>query len=401
MKKTPYLEQQKGVWYVRKALSGDLADFYGKKVIKHSLKTSILKEALPLRDKILNEITAKQYQIKASKGNLLSAYIEEYISDTKGNSKTKSVALIALNKFKEIVGDIRIKNLNTDSIRKYRRELDSTDLRYTTKNAYCTRIRSFINWLIENEYVDTFRYKKQLENNTTPTAVEFKPRLPFTDDEVLKILKECEQYKDDKRFAWRWWLTLLYFYSGARKTELTQLRKADIKIVDYTSVIDFNVDEVLYKNEPYQKTLKNHQSIRQVPTHPVITNAGFLEWVDQQSDEGFLFGNPNGTKLHRFYLQNYKFTIGGLLAYLKIVDMSKKRADKKFLKQKTLHSTRHTFTNALKQAGVPAQMADEITGHAQQHRMNAHYSQSYTLKSKLKAISKVHYQAGLVPNLVQ
>jgi len=400
MKKTQYLEQQNGIWYVRKALSGELAEFYGKKVIKHSLKTSVLKEAIPARDKILKEIASKEYQIKASKGKLLSSYIEEYIDDTNGNQNTKDAALIALNKFQEIIGNVRIKNITTDHIRQYKRVMSDSDLRYTTINFYFTRIRSFVLWMIENDYIPhgQFKYKKQLENITKPKAKEFKPRLKFTDNEVLKILKECEQYKDDEKFCWRWWLTLLYFYTGARKTELTQLQKCDIKTIEYIPVIDFNVDVVDFDGEEYEKSLKNNQSIRQVPIHPVIQNAGFLDWVGKQS-EGFLFGHPDGGKLHRFYLQKYEGVSGGLIGYLNLSVTTIKNGRKH--NQKTLHSTRHSFTDALKQAEVQASMADEITGHAQKHRMNEHYSTKYSLKAKLEAIKKVHYEAGLVPNLVE
>lgn len=82
MKKTQYLEQQKnGAWYLRFKLNEELSGFYSKKLIKTSLKTKVLSEAITKRDEAIPKIENKTYGIKVkTSGDLLPEFIERYFN---------------------------------------------------------------------------------------------------------------------------------------------------------------------------------------------------------------------------------------------------------------------------------------------------------------------------------
>jgi len=397
MKKTQYLECQNGTWYIRKTLNPELQGYYGKKVIKHSLHTTKLSEAIAKRSALIDSINNKTYSQGVKIGDLLSNHIEEYLDDSNTRQSSKYHAKIILARFKNTIGDVRIKYVDVGLLRKYKQSLRASKLCPNTVNQHMTVTKSFLKWLIENEYVERLNYSGILKNSKL--GVLSQQKTGFTDAEVLQILKYCEQFKDSKRFEWRFWLTHLYFYTGCRHRELSQITKADVKIDDYVPVIDLNVDVVDYKGEPYQKTLKNRQSIRQIPIHPTIQYYDFLEWVEKQND-GFLFGEPNGQKMTQFFSKKHKGVEGGLLAHLKIIDVKKSHDYAYNTKEKTLHSTRHTFTNKLKQQYIPYDVLEELTGHSSQHKMLDHYSQAHTLKAKYEAIKKVQYDVCFIPGLI-
>jgi hypothetical protein len=73
--------------------------------------------------------------------------------------------------------------------------------------------------------------------------------------------------KDEK-----YWMPIIGLYHGNRLEEGAQLLRGDVRCTDGIWHFDLNEDD--------EKQLKNEQSKRRVPIHPVLINIGFLEYVE-------------------------------------------------------------------------------------------------------------------------
>jgi len=394
MKKQQYLEQQNGTYYIRKSLNLEQQGYYGKKVIKHSLHTKNIKEAILKRDELILLINSKTYTVGAKVGDLLSNHITEYFDDTEVRANTKTNNTIILNNFIDVVGDIRVKFIDVGVLRKYKRAMKTSNYKPSSINQHFTTVKVFLKWMFDNEYINYLNYSAILKFKK-PDVLDA-PKESFSDKEVIKILEHCFEYEDDERYAWRYWLPLLYFYTGCRFMELTQLTKRDIYMKDSQMCIDLNLNIV----DGYKKTLKNKPSKRLIPLHPIIHHSQFPFWLDKQPD-GFLFGNPSGRKIQDYFTNTYRGTKGGLLTYLNITTNTKEHKYKNNTKTKSLHSTRHSFTNKLKQLYVPASVIDEITGHVGANKMVDYYSNKHTIQAKYDAIKLVSYDVGNNHDLVE
>ncbi len=163
-------------------------------------------------------------------------------------------------------------------------------------------------------------------------------RRGYTDEEAKIVLAAAAREKGAKR-----WVPLLCAYSGARISEICQLRKRDVVEVDGIWGI---------KLEAEAGSLKNAGSERLVPLHPKVVEAGFLGFVDGKADGAIFtdlspdrFGSRggNGTKV-----------IGRWVRELGITDE----------RISPSHSWRHRLKTLARRHGIPLDIANAITGHA-------------------------------------
>lgn len=91
----------------------------------------------------------------------------------------------------------------------------------------------------------------------------------FDDHEVIRLLESCSSEQQE----WKRWIPLLGAFTGARRGELVQLRKQDVKL-DVAS----NRHYLLITDEA--GSVKTQNAIRQVPIHPNLISIGFLDFVE-------------------------------------------------------------------------------------------------------------------------
>lgn len=71
----------------------------------------------------------------------------------------------------------------------------------------------------------------------------------------------------------KYWLPILGIYHGNRLEEFAQLVRGDVRAAEGITYFDIN--------DEGDKQVKNEQSKRRVPIHPVVVRLGFLEYVDR------------------------------------------------------------------------------------------------------------------------
>jgi len=179
----------------------------------------------------------------------------------------------------------------------------------------------------------------------------------------------CEIVKDEK-----YWLPLLGLYHGNRLEEFAQLTRSDVRKEGDIWYFDINDDG--------DKQVKNAQSKRRVPIHPVLLVAGFLEYVDgiapSGSDHLFPQLPPGGADKKRGHAFTKWWT-----RYRRDVGLYEAGLD--------YHSFRHGVTTKLYAADVSDAIVDELTGHEGKGTSRVVYKKEMPLQKLYEAICKVEW----------
>lgn len=114
-------------------------------------------------------------------------------------------------------------------------------------------------------------------------------RGPFSPDELALIFGQ-EQYRtgngrhvvkgNQTWYPFEFWLPLLGLFAGCRLKEACQLHLSDVRQADSVWCLDLN-------ERTGDKSLKNEQSARLVPVHPLLVDLGLLAYCDRLRAAGY------------------------------------------------------------------------------------------------------------------
>ncbi len=145
----------------------------------------------------------------------------------------------------------------------------------------------------------------------------------------------------------RFWVPLLALWAGLRLNEACQLRTADVAEVDGVPVL-------LIRASAEGQRLKTMAAERRVPVHPELVRLGFLAHVARQRDAGQARLFP---ELPTGKLGNHSDPFSKWFArFLEKAGVTSAGA--------VFHSFRHGFRDAMRDAGVPREVADALGGWA-------------------------------------
>jgi integrase len=144
-------------------------------------------------------------------------------------------------------------------------------------------------------------------------------------------------------------LPLLALFTGARRSELTMLKAADVSKDEATGQWIL----AIYAERSAGKRLKTTGSARTIPMHPELVGLGFMDFVETaRKAGGWLFPAVSSEKGAKAWTKWF----GRYLDNLRITD-----------ERKGLHSLRHNFKDALRAGGVQnEELSDALTGHSKQ-----------------------------------
>lgn len=184
----------------------------------------------------------------------------------------------------------------------------------------------------------------------------------FKDAEAAQTLQAAATESDPVKR----WVPLVCAYSGARLSEVCQLRVQDISEVDGIPVMHFDAEA---------GSLKNIGSERTVPLHTALITAGFLDFVRRQK-AGPLFPDlppdkfgkrgGNGTKILGRWVRGLGLTDPRLAPN---------------------HSWRHRFKTLARNHGLASDVTDAITGNA--HRSVGDGYGEYDVRAMKREIDKI------------
>jgi len=185
-------------------------------------------------------------------------------------------------------------------------------------------------------------------------------RDPFTDDELTTIFSSSIYTAHERPRGGQgeaaFWLPVLDVMTGARLSELAQLRLSDVRSDRASGVVYLDI------NDESGKKLKTKSSKRQVPIHSILIDIGFLRYVsarkaDAGADNALLFPGlePRGKKAHRWAAPWSKWFNRWRTGRLKIVGHQTR---------KDFHSLRHTFKDMCRAAQIEEEVHDALTGNS-------------------------------------
>jgi len=213
---------------------------------------------------------------------------------------------------------------------------------------YGFRVDSF-----DNDWSGVIQRRNQRKGKTND-------RMPYQLSE-LKTLFEPTTYANrvsgnrstKSSFEARFWLPIVALYTGARLEELAQLTVENLQQADGIWCFDLNEKNLACDGIPQK--LKNANSVRRIPVHPALVDAGLLNYRNQREASSGLkaslfnleirgadgkFGSPISK-----WFSNKNSSNGGFLEKSGLNTVVVVNGRKQAL---TFHGFRHTFVDGLR-----------------------------------------------------
>jgi integrase len=235
----------------------------------------------------------------------------------------------------------------------------------TINDAKLAAVKAVLNWAMQNGRIEgnpahgvSVRQKSKPGRGMTG----------FSDAQAQAILAASAVSSNPARR----WVPLLCAGSGARVAEITQLRRQDIKTANGVPYMAIRAEA---------GSVKNAASERDVPLHPQVIEAGFLEFVKAAQD-GPLFHSARRRKADASK-PPAKIVAKNLADWVRKLEIGVGRANK----VDPNHGWRHWFRTQARAANLPDSVIDHIQGHAA-----GSVGQSYgssDLATKLDALSRI------------
>lgn len=292
-----------------------------------------------------------------SGGPLLSVVMEDYFKDVTPTAQTEHESRQSVTRFSALHGDQPIASITADQLRAFRDALPDwgdrkangrQPLKGATVNKHLNMLNAILRWASKRDIID----KNPMLAVTRPKQHDSIRRRPWSTEDLVKIFNG-PWYDAGQTRSGLFWLPLLSLYSGARAGELAQLRSGDISQIDGVWVFEVTSQSALLDTEE-RTTTKNEGSVRTIPVHQKLEEIGFISFVSgiKQAHQTRLFP---------------EFQRGSIGSVAKIFsntfsdytkDLGINKATQSF------HSFRHNFKDRCREAGIPEEASDQITGHS-------------------------------------
>ena len=187
----------------------------------------------------------------------------------------------------------------------------------------------------------------------------------YDDAEVLRILDGVNQ----RELITKKWMCWLAAYTGARRGEIIQLRKQDVKVDSRTNRYYLLITEDA-------GAIKTDNAHRQVPIHKKLIDEGFLKYAQSRDDKLF-----DGLKAETFtqWFGEFRESLG----IAKYDD---------FNQRKVFHSFRHTFITKSRAENSQVDKVQQVVGHEKIHfGVTDRYSHTYDIIQILDVVDKVSF----------
>lgn len=195
---------------------------------------------------------------------------------------------------------------------------------------------------------------------------------PFSTEQLQALFEPAAFSAWAAKWPHRWFGTMLGLYSGARVTEVAQLRIGDIDIVN-------GVQGFFVRASQEDKRVKNPNSRRFVPLAGPVLAAGFLDYVAEVKAAGHvrIFPNLPGSK---------ELSYGRQLSR-QFSTYAKRRGVEE--KGQGFHGFRHTFASLLDTAGATPSAIAPLTGHSRgQTVLERHYIDRGSLPDRVATLAR-------------
>lgn len=269
---------------------------------------------------------------------LLNDAVDEFLTYLKVELNRSAATQKGYQKdLKSMLAFLRSNSLHEITLDELSHELFSDYLRYLVKDRGCqpatlrrhiTAIKSFCNFLVDNEYMD----KNLAAELSWPRRSQKKPR--FLQKEELERLFNAVPDDGSPSMIRDKTILMFLYYTGVRLGELVSVLAVNVGLADgFARIVKGKSGR--YRKVPLHRKLKE-QLCHFLKSAPELTN-------------GYLFCNKEGTPVSADYVHY-------------MVALYAKKAD--LTKTVTPHTMRHTFATHLYRKGADLFVLGELMGHA-------------------------------------
>ncbi|MBF0455918.1 MAG: site-specific integrase [Magnetococcales bacterium] len=334
---------------------------------------------------------------------LSQAYLADCISD--GTKKTATDAYErSLKQFTDVEGDMLLSEITRETMRGFLNKLQRLPSSHNNKKEYKNksiatlltlknvpvrsastigkemgRISSCLGWGVREEWIRRNYAEGLGQKNIKKNSTSYSP---FEPDDLVKLFGSKNYQNQTFRKHSFYWLPLLGLFTGARLSELVQMRVRDVKESDM--VMMFHIVE----DESNGLSTKTDAGVRRVPVHSFLIKQGFLLYLQnlQTRREDRILPDYKQRKSDGSWSDDpsKKFT-----AYRRKCGILGSR-------EKVFHSFRHTVINRLTQEGkFPNEHIQELIGHETGVLMYDVYSHGLPAKKLQEIVETLDFEKHL------
>lgn len=241
----------------------------------------------------------------------------------------------------------------------------------TVSDKHLAAVSAILRWAFENEHLPT--NEAQTVRQEVPRKVQSREK-GYTSAEAEQVLRASISHKPLETSnpsnresahitAAKRWVPLLCAFTGARVTEITQLRKEDVREEGGRWILRITPDAGSVKTGQY----------RDVPLHRQVIACGFSDFV-WTAEDGPLFHN---SKTPGRYLAGARGTAGKLSQWLNELDLVPDGVQPSY-------GMRHRFKTQGLELGASVRVLDAIQGHPGKTASDGYGD--VTIAAKLKVI---------------
>lgn len=252
-----------------------------------------------------------------------------------------------------------------------------------TVGKHLAAIRSVLEVAFDKEWIDNNPAAGLAVTGAKHTGTE---RDHFSDEDLRKIYTAPLMTNPEACSDTMFWILLLAPFHGSRPGEHCKLKPHEIVREGEEWVMRFRTDsrqrrvsDALETRPRRQKTL---QSVRDVPLHWIVIEAGFLDWVALQIQRGehWVFGDLEADK----YGDRYKYLSSEINDAIRAVGIDD--PDKAF------YSTRHSWRREGRRRRVPEHDLDQMAGHASTN-VGRKYGQGSPIDTLKESIDRFEFRS--------
>lgn len=237
------------------------------------------------------------------------------------------------------------RKITKQNLKDWRSEARKTRSAKTISDVWLGSVRTVLNWAVREDRLDAnvaqdVRQELPKKNPTRERG--------YTDAEAVLVLEAaCSYLRPDKEHeataSAKKWVPWLSAFTGARVTELTQLRKEDVRQEGKHWVIRITPEAGTVKAGGY----------RDVPLHPQLVDLGFPDFVASSPSGPLFYRTATGAGS----LSGARTVSGRISTWLGKLELVPKGVSPS-------HGWRHRFKTVGREIGSSDRVLDAICGHA-------------------------------------
>lgn len=252
-------------------------------------------------------------------------------------------------------------------------------LKKVTINKYLTAFSAFYKWAKKNGLIKgTYgNPTSELSFSKKEVKTETRGREALTLEEARLVI---DHYNNNYKLQNPdyYWASMLMLYNGLRQKEACQLEISDIR--KKNNIWYISVQE----NRSEINSVKNKNSIRNIPIHKQLITWGFIDFVEERrkimtGTNKQLFTNLKAYKKGNRYSYSKDFS-AEFRKILKNLNIDRETV--------CAYSMRHTFIDALRRAGYVDNEIARMDGHSNQNAMTAHYGDFHDATDRFLEVIK-------------